>query len=102
MNIVWSPEAIKDLISLRAYIANDTLAPREGPFFTSCATLNSCFQIIRRWGVLGASLALESSSSPIRHLSFPIDCRQTPYRYYVFFTERAAGRTVYSGGEAVV
>jgi toxin ParE1/3/4 len=30
MNIVWSPEAIQDLISLRAYIAEDSPARARG------------------------------------------------------------------------
>lgn len=59
--VLWSPEAIADIASLRAYIAEGIRTRRIGSRFTSVITSSSFYQAIRRWGVLGACPARGNS-----------------------------------------
>ena len=71
MNILWSPEAIGDLNSLRAYIAQDNPSAARGVVL----------QIMHlpynpQMGAPAAYQAHVSSSSPRRLSSSPIDCSE--------------------------
>ena len=55
MNILWSPEAIEDLNSLRAYIAQDNPSAARGVVLHIMHRSNNYFLTIRRWGAPAAS-----------------------------------------------
>jgi plasmid stabilization system protein ParE len=60
MNIIWSPEAIGDLVSLRAYIAEDDPAAARGVVLHIIHNVEQLLPTIRRWGAPVASLARAS------------------------------------------
>ena len=95
MNIQWSPEAIEDLNSLRAFIAQDNLSAHKPSPSTPCRTSNSCFQTTRTWGVQVASPARVKPSSE-HAIWCHIDYGEIPFRFCAPTTGRAGGLKVAS------
>ena len=81
MNILWSPEAIEDLNSLRAYIAQDNpSAARE----IVLHIMHSIEQLLPNNPQIGApaeSRAHVSSSSPRRLSSSLIGCSEMSFKF---------------------
>ena len=91
MNILWSPEAIEDLNSLRAYIAQDNPSAARAVALHIAHSIEQLLRTIRRWGAPAASLAHASSSSPRRPSLCPIDCSEMSFKFCASITGRAAG-----------
>ena len=101
MNIIWSPEAIEDLISLRAYIAAESPPERGGSCCASCMTSNTCCRTTRIWAVQAACPERASWSFRRRPISFPTACNGKPSRFCGFITAPGVGRRACSASDGL-
>ena len=72
MTILWSPEAIEDLTSLRAYIAEDNPAAAKGVVLRILHNIEQLLSNNPQMGAPAASLARASLSSPEHPSSSPV------------------------------
>ena len=97
MNILWSPEAIKDLNSLRAYIAQDNPSAARAVALHMTHSIEQLLPDNPQMGRPGrVPQAHVSSSSPRRPSLSPIDCSEMSFKFCASITGRAAGLKAFS------
>ena len=97
MKILWSPEAIGDLASLQAYIAEDDPAAARRVALHIIHNIEYLLPNNPQMGRPGRVLGTRELVIPRLRSLFPIDRREISSKYCAFITERAAGLRAFSG-----
>jgi toxin ParE1/3/4 len=98
MNIIWSPEAIEDLISLRAYIAEESPAAAKRIVLRILHDVERMLPDNPHLGRPGRVSGTRELVIPQTPVSFPTAYNAKPSRFCAFITAPSAGRTASSAG----
>jgi toxin ParE1/3/4 len=100
MNIIWSPEAIEDLISLRAYIAEESPAVARRIVLRILHDVERLLPDNPHMGRPGRYPERANWSCHKRPTSFPTACNVEPSRFCASITAPGVGRTACSVGKS--
>jgi ParE toxin of type II toxin-antitoxin system, parDE len=95
MNIAWSPEAIEDLASLRAYIAEDNPAAARRVVLDIIQNVEQLLPTIPRSAGPGAYRAPANLSFQGHLISSPIGSSALPSRSYASIMGHGVGLTAF-------
>ena len=95
MNILWSPEAIEDLNSIRAYIARDSPSAARAVALHITHSIEQLLPDNPQMGRPGRVPAPANSSSPRRPSSSLTVCSEISFKFCAFITGRAAGLRIF-------